>query len=76
VLLASVVFFSAEIKPLIKGFNLFGAWLIAFVGSLTAIEVFYRIRDMRRGVIQDRTKNISMFVGLAAFGILLFVMVW
>lgn len=76
VLLAGVVFFSAEIKPLIKGFNLFGAWLIAFVGSLTAIEVFYRIRDMRRGVIQDRTKNISMFVGLAAFGILLFVMVW
>lgn len=76
VLLAVVVFFGAEVKPLINGFNLFGAWLIAFVGSLTAWLVFVKVQEMRNGVIQDSTKNIIFFVGLILFAVFVFGMVW
>lgn len=63
-LLALVVFFGEEIKPLINDFNLFGAWLITFMGSVTAWTVFVKVREMRNGVIQDREKNIILFIGL------------
>ena len=74
-LLALMVFFGEEIKPIIKGFNLFGTWLVTFGGSITAWIVFVKIREMKDGVIQDWEKNVILFVGLILFGAFVFSMV-
>lgn len=75
-LLAVFVFLGEKIKPMIQGFNLFGAWLSVFIGTLTVWNIFVKVREMRNGVIQDSTKNIIFFIGITLLAIFLFVMVW
>ena len=70
-LLALVVFMGEEIKGILNGVNLFGAWIGTVVLTALTWNFIVKIREMRDGVTQDRDKNIIFFVGVTLYGALL-----
>lgn len=70
-LLALVVFMGEEVKGILNGVNLFGAWLGILVGTALIWNLIVKIHEMRDGVTQDRDKNIIFFVGVTLYGAVL-----
>ena len=70
-LLALVVFMGEEVKGILNGANLFGAWIGTVVLTALIWNFIVKICEMRDGVMQDRNRNFILVLGFTLYGVVL-----